>query len=450
LLSTNPAVALADKIKVKNLFDLNGVSLNESLVTVPFSRGVRIVDAGRIQVRGYALDPATGAQKKQVIGVLDVTRDETNAQRIIIHTNRLMRKTGGKVLVLAGALTDTRDRPVAEQTVSSPQGQNQARFTLASRGFAPADVNLFTTDLYSASANPIDASIPIATNTVTTHLTAFLQKKVDGGFISGDQMSQSLARYNDSRVMQIIPNANLRAAMVSLVGTVGEPALGAMLDGENLTGKPTTVIDFTSNDLNDIAETFLLDNGRLRTLFKSAYTGEPFQALSARIAREALQQDEAFGQQEAIVGSAIETVVYAQEMLVDASLVSAGPALVKSQNDNVYAMLESGKGLFPRVGLLAGPIRNSSAGIFVNAESQMGGAYTSFENYIRRLVSAKNVQNLDTLGNPTLQAMFTNLTGLTKSVSFSNSLISDIDATQQIISDQRAIQLAGILKLTLV
>jgi hypothetical protein len=361
-----------------------------------------------------------------------------------------MRKDGGKILFLAGALTDTKDRPVAEQTVSSPQGQNMARFTLASRGFAATDVNLFTSDLYSNSANPVDASHPIATNTITTNLTAFLQQKVDGGFISGDQMTQSLARYNDTRIMQILPSANLRAAMVSLVGTVGEPALGAMLDGENLTGKPTTIIDFTSNDLDDIAQTFVLDNGRLRTLFKTAYIGEPFQALGARIAREALQQDEASGQQESIVGSAIETVVYAQQMLVDSTFISTGTALVKSENDNVYAMLESGKGLFPRVGLLAGPIRNSSAGIFVNAASQMGGAYTSFENYIRRLVTAKNVKNLDTLGNPTLQAMFTNLTGLTKSVSFSNSLISDIDATQQIITDQRAILLAGLLKLTLV
>ena len=448
LLAVSPAVALAAKIKVKNLFDMNGVSINESLVTVPFSIGVRIVGAGKIQVRGYAVDPATGHQKKLVVGVLDVTRDPINAQLLVIHTDRLMRKDGGKILFLAGALTDTKGRAVVEQTVSSPKGQNKTRFTLASRGFAPSDQNLFSNDLYPSSADPIDASTLIPTATVTTNLTSFLQKKVAAANITADQMTAALARYNDDRVKQIIPSANLRAAMVSLVGTVGEAAIGAMLDGENLTGKPTTIIDFSANVSQDVAQTFVLDNGRLRTLFKNFYTAEPFQALSARVAHEAVHQDTAIGQQEEIGAGAIETFVYAQQMLVDASFVSAGTALVKSENDRVYAMLESGRGLFPRVGLLDAAIRNSSAGIFVDAASQTAGPFTSLENYTRRLAAAQNVQNFDTVGNPTLQAIYTNITGLTRNVSFSNSLISDIDAAQQIITDQRAITLAGLLKLT--
>ena len=110
-------------------------------------------------------------------------------------------------------------------------------------------------------------------------------------------------------------------------------------------------------------------------------------------------------------------------------------------------LLESGKALFPRVGTLGGAIRNSSAGIFVGAQSQSGGAYSSFENYIRRLYQARNFGNFDSVGNDTLAAMFTNITGVTKPVSFGNSLISDIDSGQQIITDKAAIALAGMLKL---
>ena len=64
MLSVSPAVANVNKIKVKNLFDANGVSINQSLVSIPFTLGIRMVDATKIVVRGYAINPLTGKQIK--------------------------------------------------------------------------------------------------------------------------------------------------------------------------------------------------------------------------------------------------------------------------------------------------------------------------------------------------------------------------------------------------
>src|SRR5207253_6509259 len=110
----------ASKIKVKNLFDSDGVSINQSLVTLPFDQQIVLLDSNQIQVRGYAINPINGHQKKLVIHVLSLVLGPGN-QSLIIQTDRLMRKAGGKILIEAGALTGTDTTPVAAQTVSSPQ-----------------------------------------------------------------------------------------------------------------------------------------------------------------------------------------------------------------------------------------------------------------------------------------------------------------------------------------
>ncbi len=80
---------------------------------------------------------------------------------------------------------------------------------------------------------------------------------------------------------------------------------------------------------------------------------------------------------------------------MDPSFLSAKTALVNIENDKLYAMLESGRAIFPYVGLLNGPIRNSAAGIFPNAAAQAGGAYTGFVDYIQRSYKARIAIRLD-------------------------------------------------------
>jgi len=450
MLSVSPAVAREAKIKVKNLFDTNNVSMNQSLISVPFSLGIRLKDASKIAVRGYAVDPLTGKQKKLSIGVLDMHVDATATNYLIIQTDVLMRKNGGKILINDGALQDTKGRDIAPMNLSSPKGQNKERFTLANRSFVPTKHNLFSSDVYSDASAAIDASTHVSAITVSTNFKAFMDKKVAAGLISQATEDTAMKRFNNTTVKQIIPDANLRAAMLSLYGTIGEPAIAAMLDGQNLTGKNQTIVDFSTDVAAnaEVAETLVLSNGRLRTLFKTSYAGEPFQALSAKLAHESVHQDSDDNQNEEVVANTVETMVYAQQLLVDSSFATAGTTLIKSDNDKLLALLDSGKALFPRVGILQGAVKNETEGVF-SGSSIAGGAYVSFEDYIRRLYIARGFGAFDSSGNPTLNSIIENMTNKNKNNSFNATLISDIDANQQIITDKNSLVLAGILKLTL-
>src|SRR3954470_12240762 len=87
-------IIVGTKVKTKNLFGPDNVSLNQSLLTVPFTGVVSIADASKIQVRGYAINPLTGAQKKLVVNVVKAEVLAADHSYVQITTDRLMRKGG--------------------------------------------------------------------------------------------------------------------------------------------------------------------------------------------------------------------------------------------------------------------------------------------------------------------------------------------------------------------
>src|SRR6185295_8169946 len=125
-------------------------------------------------------------------------------------------------------------------------------------------------------------------------LTAYLNKGVSAGFITADQKQQALDVYNDAKVTAIIPAANMRAALASLVGTVAEAAINQYTTTANVTGKAFTVVDFSTEVSNaaSIAETKgNPTTGRLRTLFKNSFKAESFLTIAPLLAHEAIHQD---------------------------------------------------------------------------------------------------------------------------------------------------------------
>src|SRR6267142_8081 len=59
LLATSPILG-GGKIKVYNIFNGNLLT-NQSRVVIPFSGNVNIVDASKIQLRGYAINPQSAS-----------------------------------------------------------------------------------------------------------------------------------------------------------------------------------------------------------------------------------------------------------------------------------------------------------------------------------------------------------------------------------------------------
>jgi hypothetical protein len=445
LFATSEVFIIANKIKVKNLFDDNGVSINQSLLTVRFSENISIADASKVRMIGYVVNPVGGAQRKVTVGVSEVTRDATFPNIITFKTNSLSPKSG-RIIIDAGGIKDARNDDVV-QNVQPPKGQNKERFTLARRAFRPTDVTLFPTYVEPTGRNGNTASSDIPEATVTSSFTTFMQRKVTAGLITDAQRQQAINLYNNATVRGIVPNANLRAALASLVGTVGEPAIDSMINGDNPTGKPWTVIDFSSETRNNtlVAETLLrTDTNRLRTLFKEEYRGEPFQALAGYIAHETLHTDFNAGQQEEIIANVVENMIYAQHVLGFRGWVFSNTQLTQQGNAELMALLNSGQQVFPRVGLLAARNLNPGNKVFHNGTTND----VSFEAFIRRQYVERNFGDFNSAGNATWQKMYTLITGRTDTATFDRTTLSRIDQSQQIVTDRNAIRLAGFLGLT--
>lgn len=459
------AVPLESKIKVAMATDSNGLALNQSRVTVRFSENINLVDVTKLRLFGYGVLTATGAGTAQLKTTINITSavagDDGN--KIVLTTDRRVRK-GARLTINDGAITNAADgTSIGTQSVLLPKGLNKERFTLACRAFVPTQLKYFDPVLFQGTGSSALTATPNlqSTTTVTNQLTAYLDKEVAAGFITSAQKTQALATYNDANVQSIIPAANLRAALVSLTGTVAESAIAQFTTTGNASGKPFTVVDFSTEVSNAavIAETTgNPTTKRIRTLLKTSFKGENFLALAPFLAHEAIHQDavgsipdlpDGINEEEFAVS--VETYVWAQILVNDPTPADDHTELTTHLNADLLAMLNSGTALFPRVGELDAPVLGANALPHSTPTAGGSAAFTSFENYVHRIYAARNFADTDTTGNNyarTVQNAVTLRTD-TQNFTFSDSRISFFDNSQQIITDKSAVKLATTLKLTI-
>ena len=442
------AVPNAAKMKVVNL-SAGGISTNQSLLTIPFSEAVEIGDVSKIRIRGYALETTGGGQKKVVINIVNHRVVDGDHRYIQLTTDRLMRK-GGRIYFDPGSIQNESDgEDIAETVIRSPKGQNKERFTLANRAFRPTDVDKFTSDVYDGVDAPTQADDPVLEATVTTNLTNFLNKKVSNGLITAAQRDAALAQYNSAANKTIVPDANLRAAIVSLVGTIADAAPAVFFNGKNVSGKPYLKIEVAEpRPFAVYADTDITSTGRLRIRVREEFQGEDFRALSAILGHEALHQDEENGIYEEMIATALETVIYAQQVDVDNSLVDKRTVLVNALNTKLLAMLNSGRNLFPIVGLQQGPILNNNRGVFRDGKAIVGGSYTSFENFVRRDYEARGADIDKSPGSPTLRVYLEHFSDDIESEEFEQEILSALDRNLfPVITNPMSVRLARALDL---
>lgn len=455
LLAVSPVVA-GTKIKGINLSE-NNISTNQTLITIPFTGDISIADASKIRLFGYALNPMSNnlAQVKTTVNVvkaevlnLDADGDgDLDNSLLQLTTDRLMRK-GGQIWFYEGALTDTNGDVLAEQRRFTVKGQNKERFTLANRGFVPTNFNRFTNDIFAASPDPLPASTEIPEATVTANLDAFMQKKVTAGIITQAQKDAAMATYASDATKGRMAPANLRAALVSLTGTLAESAISSYLSDKYI------VITFQSPTDPDVpvAQTSARpEDGRLRTIFRPEYQGEPFQVLSSWMAHEALHQDNNFSLQEEVVADTFGVLVNAQQAQVDSNYLKAGSELVNRENEKLLALINSGRTIFPYVGVNTAPMLNADKGVFQVQKAVTGGVYTSFDDYTRRSYIARGAVSGNTPGNAVLRDYYTRTTGKAApaNMTFNDSIIADVDTFQGPLGTRGAIVIAQQLKLKL-
>ena len=460
MLAVSPIVA-GTKIKGIDLSE-NNIKTNQTLITVPFTGNINIADASKLRIFGYALNPLSNnlAQVKTTINItkaevlnLDADGDgDLDRSLLQLTTDRLMRKNG-QIWFYEGALTDDNGDVLAEQRRFAVKGQNKERFTLACRAFIPTNFNRFTNDLFNDSPDPLPGSTDLTEASITANLDAFLQKKVTLGIITQSQKDAAMATYNSDATKARMSPANLRAALVSLTGTFAESAIDSYLSDKYIV---ITFQDPTDPSVPVAQTTARPEDGRLRTVFHTKYDGEPFQILSVWLAHEALHQDSNFTLQEEVVATAFGTLLNAQQAQTDSNYLKAGTELVNRENEFLLAMLNSGRTIFPYVGVNQASILNANNGVFQlqKAAPDGGGVYTSFTDYVTRIYVARGSVSGNTAGNSVLNAYYNAVqqgTGKTApaNMQFSDQIIADIDEFQAPLGTRGAIVIAQTLKLKL-
>jgi len=468
LMAVSPVVA-GTKIKGVNLSS-NNLSTNQTLVTIPFSGDVTLLDASKIRVFAYAINPLSSklGQVKKTINIsnanvlaLDANGDGTiDHQLLQFTTDRLMRK-GGTIILNSGALEDTGHNLLATQTLKTVKGQNRERFTLACRAFIPTDFTRFDNTIFSQSPVTTPQGGTVSEVTATAALQAFLDKKVALGLIDSAKETATMTRFSSAAAKGTIPDHNLRAALFSLVGTIAEGAIASILDGANVTGKPYTILAFQTPTDSAVVlgqTTARPSDGRLRTIFRPEYSGENFVALSDFVAHEALHQDNVFTLEEEEVANTFGTLVAAQQAQVDSSFMKTPSKLVNFFiNPALLAMINSGKAIFPYPGMQsAQSMLNASGGVFQGQKAGAGdghGIYLSWQDFIKRDYTARGATLGNTTGNALLNQYYNNVQAGLKTaganMQFSEQIITDLDNFQNAIGTHGAIVIAQALRLSL-
>ena len=451
------SIVAGSKVKSRNIVDDN---ISRTVLTVPFTGNLASIDTSKMRLFGYALNTLSNsftAQRKVTVHVvsaqvLNVDADgDGDADRSLLEitTDRLMRK-GGQIWFYPGAYTDDNGDTNVEHRTFAVKGLTKERFTMASRAFIPTNFNRFTSDHFNQSGSPAGLATPVPEATVTTTLDGFLQKKVDAGVITQAKKDAAMATYNSSAAKARISDHNLRAAVVSLTGTFAEAAI------TNFLGPDYLVVAFLDpgDPAVEVAKTTARpEDGRLRTIFRPEYQGEPFQVLSVWVAHEALHRDNDFKLQEEVVAVTMGTYVNMQQAQTDPGYLRVGSKLVNKENEKILALLNSGRTIFPFPGVKVAPMLKKDQGVFIGgkAAADGGGVYTSYEDYIKRLYIARGSVSGNTAGNAVLNDYYAKLTGKTPAANmqFSDTILTDIDAFNTVIGPREAVRVANTLRLGL-
>jgi len=453
------------------IVDEEGNPQNRSVLRINFNGEVQVLDASGLTVKSALRDPVTD---QTVFSELDI--EQTNVTGVIVNTvkattrqvdNNTLELTvdglvgdGGIFSVTDGVLT-INGNPIeaGEITLSLPTSPEEA--TLAIKPFSPTDINLFLQLAYPDGMLDIIPP-PLIDEKVFEGFSEFMQRKVDLGLISEEELQELLELFNSPEVIETIPNANLRAALLSLAGTACSAAIDAVINGENRRGIPYALVDFDLGKVNlpsplevfppILALSFPNTPGGSTVIFNDALMGEPFQAISAVMAHEVLHQGVvSSGIPEEIVAAAAGTLVWAQQLLIDPQVVSTNTFTLDFENSALLGMLNSGKRGFPNLGLDEAPQMHSPPVALPDAVSPFG-ELTSFEDGFRFINELGGIADTDTPGqnNPTLQSYLSAISQSNQSGwDFNQETLDFIDGNIRIFTPQEQFKLVQILKLRL-
>ncbi len=310
--------------------------------------------------------------------------------------------------------------------------------TLKQPPFPPTDVGLFDPGIYSEASPLVPATQnPSGETAMRNKLKSLLEKRFGVG---STQVSEGLATYDAASTKSIVPSARLRAALVSLKGTVGEPAITGALDGTY--GKVYFGTPRPCGGCDPVAQVFLPSGStKLEIVFNEKYRYEDFRLLAPVMAHEILHRDLLGGKKEGAVIASIQSLVYAQFVLATPSLATSGTALARDNNTELMARINSRDA--------TGKLRlfTSTSGSCPDASGIFPGG-TCVPNFAALFEPLGDSANP---GSSVLKQMVRNVVGsgvtLPQTVNFDDNTLLLLDNNQKVFTNAQLVRLATILKL---
>jgi hypothetical protein len=292
--------------------------------------------------------------------------------------------------------------------------------------FPPTDVSLFIPQVYS-EAPPLVPAGQTANDeaTLRTQLRALLVKRFGSG---SAQVSQGLAKFDAASTKEIVPHPRLRAALVALKGTAGEPAINGTLNGtysKVFFGEPP------AGDAN--AQVVFPDGQKPQIIFNNQFRYEDFRLLASTAAHEPLHRDPTAPNKEELIANAIDSLVYGQFLLESPSVATSGTELARSKNTELMARLNTRDA-------------NGNLRLFTSTGNIFPGG-----NFVPYFAAPWEPLGDSTPGNAVLKGEVRNVVGpnvaLPATVDFDDETLILLDSTQNVFTDAQVVRLARILKL---
>ena len=232
---------------------------------------------------------------------------------------------------------------------SLPLSEERAEELLASeRPLEPENRELFYSVVHSDwvdSRPPSYVDGPERSESeIGTELRAFLEARFP---CDPQRVTDGLNIYTDPVARMKAPEPAMRAALATLVGTIGEPAIDHLMHRSPVTLIHFGVVVERGQALPArLGIAYDLPDGTRQIVLDRAFRFAPFASFAPLLFHEALhtgEDDDVAGLTEETIASALESIVYMQLLLADPSLALLPDELTRgSNNPMALARLNSG------------------------------------------------------------------------------------------------------------
>lgn len=347
----------------------------QSVLTVDLPGRVDRVDAERIHVWTYIVDPQSTRTRARLLNVLDAT-GTSDGVRLLVDGPV---SQGAVVSFADGSLTV--DGRVQGAFAHAPVGEFLApeRATQWFKAYEPTNPDYFDREVYPSGRRPerIDDLGP-----VRTRLEAHLDRFVGRDRLAAAERDRILERFDDPTVRRRFIghdggfDAEALAGVLANAGTIGRGIDRVILDGENRFGRPYTVRRRPT--LSGGCMEVHVDEGKPTILVDPVLDGEPFVVLAPLFVHEGFHQDLSVGLYEEIIATYIESLVWAEHVLADPSAARLETAKSRQANTMLLVALNSGRRSFPDMGLYTAPHRQ----VLTNAVPKALGSVRDFVSVV--------------------------------------------------------------------